>query len=83
MDTAEDPSYRPVRLLGLRKHVDSRWFDGSDYMVRCPICNRHNLVRISAGVMSEVRAERSSCRCFQSYEIVGNDVFFLFVIPTH
>lgn len=47
--------------------------------MRCPNCNRHVLVRFAEG-MSEVRAERAACRCFQSYEVCGSEVFFRFVI---
>lgn len=68
----------PIRLLAIRRNVDSRLFSGSDYTTRCPLCNRHILVRFGIG-MSEVRAERSACRCFQKYEVVGSDVFVVFI----
>lgn len=76
-DTTAEPHL--IRLPALRRHVDSRLFIGNDYSMRCPNCNRHVLVRFAEG-MSEVRAERAACRCFQSYEVCGSEVFFRFVI---
>jgi hypothetical protein len=70
----------PIRLPALRRSVDCRRGDLYDYSVRCPVCNRWILVRFETG-MSEIRAERAACRCFQTYETSGSTVVFLFVPP--